>query len=420
MDSPTRAENVSALENPKLRNLEFFPVREAENQSVGLRDPQGISKEILFLPPNVFYLIQFLDGRHTRNQIAGEYLKRFGELLLPNWVDKFLADLDEKLFLEGDRFEEAKKSLAEGYRKETIRAVAYAGKSYEADAEKLKAQLDGFFTSKEGPESGRSEHAGQRIKAIVAPHVELAMAGPVYAWAYKELREADCPDVFIILGAARGIINTLFACTDKNFETPLGTVHTDREFARLFRQHGGEPFYEEEIAHRNDHAIEFQTLFLQHVFGGKKPFTIVPVLCSFSHMHFSHPDLVQQGERIPEFIGALKKTLESLGKDVCFIVSGDLAHIGMRYGDPRPPTDFQFNKTMQADLAMLKHAEKGDARGFLEFIQREDDARRIGILPPLYTMLNLLNAANGAVLRYDRATVDQYNSTVTYCAMAYY
>ena len=82
--------NPSSVDRPKLRDLEFFPVREGENQSVGLRDPQGISKEILFLPPNVFYLIQFLDGQHTRNQIAGEYLKRFGELLLPNWVDKFL------------------------------------------------------------------------------------------------------------------------------------------------------------------------------------------------------------------------------------------------------------------------------------------------------------------------------------------
>lgn len=412
--------NPNALDHPKLRNLEFFPVREGENQSVGLRDPQGFSKEILFLPPNVFYLVQFLDGQHTRNQIAGEYLKRFGELLLPNWVDKFLADLDEKLFLEGDRFETAKTALAEAYRTATIRPAAYAGKSYEADTEKLTTQLDGLFTSKEGPGSGRLEHAGKRIRAIVAPHVELSMAGPIYAWAYKEIREADTPDVFVILGAGRGIIDTLFACTDKDFATPLGTVHADRELLRLFREQGGEVFFDEEIAHRNDHAVEFQTLFLQHSLGGKKPFTIVPILCSFSHLHFSHPDLVQQGQRIPEFMAAFRKTLEAYGKEVCFIVSGDLSHIGMRYGDPRPPTDFQFNKTMQADLAMLKLAEKGDANGLLQFIQREDDARRIGLFPALYTMLNLLNAPNGQVLRYDRATVDQYNSTVTYCAMAYY
>src|SRR5881396_1878362 len=81
-------------EYPKLRHLEFFPVREGETQSVGLRDPQGLSEDILFLPPNVFYILQFLDGGHTRNQIAAEYLKRFGEILMPNWMDKFLADLD--------------------------------------------------------------------------------------------------------------------------------------------------------------------------------------------------------------------------------------------------------------------------------------------------------------------------------------
>ena len=405
---------------PKLRNLEFFPVREGETQSVGLRDPEGISRDILFLPPNVFYLLQFLDGRHTKNQIAGEYLKRFGEILLPNWMDKFVADLEAKLFLEGERYEAAKQSLTDAYRAEPVRPPAQAGKSYDLEPAKLKDTLDRFFHSKEGPGDGRSEHAGKPIKAIVAPHVEPATAGPIYAWAYKELREAESPDVFVILGSARGIIETLFACTDKDFDTPLGTVRTDRTFLQLFRRHGGELFFEEEVAHRMDHAIEFQTLFLQYLFGGKKPFTIVPILCSFSHLHFNHPDLLRQGERLQQFLSIFQKTLANFGKQVCFIASGDLAHIGMRYGDPQPPTDFQFNKTMQADLAMLKLVEQGDAAGFLRFIQREGDARRVGLFAPLYAMLQLLTPATGTVLRYDRAMVDQYNSTVTYCAMAFY
>lgn len=414
-----------AMEHPKLRNLEFFPVREGETQSMGLRDPQGISDGILFLPPNIFYLVQFLDGAHTRNQIAGEYLKRFGELLMPNWVDKFLADLDEKLFLEGERFEAARKRMVDVYRAEPVRPAVFAGKSYEADPGKLKAQLNGFFSSEEGPGSALSENAGKALKAIVAPHVEFSQAGPIYAWAYKEVREAKTPDVFVVLGAARGIIESLFACTDKDFETPLGLVKTDREFLRLFREQGGESFFEEEFAHRKDHAIEFQAVFLQHLFGGTKPFTIVPVLCSFSHLHFSHPDLATQGERIGQFIEAFRKTLAAFGKEVCFVVSGDLAHIGMRYGDIKPPTDFSFHKTMQADLAMLKHAEEGKPDELLQFIQKEGDERRIGILPPLYTMLKLLGnpdgtTPKGTVLRYDRATVDQYNSTVTYAAMAFY
>ncbi len=408
------------MEYPKLRNLEFFPVREGETQSVGLRDPEGISEGILFLPPNIFYLVQFLDGKHTRNQIAGEYLKRFGEILMPQWVDKFIADLDEKLFLEGERFEAAKQALLESFRAQPTRPAAFAGKSYEADPEKLKQQLDVFFRSKEGPGSAPSGNAGQTLKAIVAPQVEINTAGPIYAWAYKEVREAKTPDVFVILGVARGVIETLFACTDKDFETPLGLVRTDREFLRLFREHGGGVFFQEELAHRKDHAIEFQAVFLQHILGHTKPFTIVPMLCSFSHLHFSHSDLLAQGQRIVQFIEAFRKALAAFGKEVCFVVSGDLAHIGMRYGDLKPPTDFSFHKTMQADLAMLKHAENGDPEAFLQFIQKEDDARRISLLPPLYTMLKLVGNTKGSVLRYDRSTVDQYNSTVTYAAMAFY
>jgi MEMO1 family protein len=408
------------MEYPKLRNLEFFPVREGETQSVGLRDPEGISEGILFLPPNIFYLVQFLDGKHTRNQMAGVYLKRFGEILMPQWVDKFIADLDEKLFLEGERFEAAKQTLLESFRAQPTRPAAFAGKSYEADPEKLKQQLDGFFRSKEGPGSAPSGNAGQSLKAIVAPQVEINTAGPIYVWSYKEVREAKTPDVFVILGVARGVIETLFACTDKDFETPLGLVRSDREFLRLFRERGGGVFFQEELAHRKDHAIEFQTVFLQHILGRTKPFTIVPVLCSFSHLHFSHPDLLAQGQRIGQFIEAFRNALAAFGKEVCFVVSGDLAHIGMRYGDLKPPTDFSFHKTMQADLAMLKHAENGDPEAFLQFIQKEDDARRIGLLPPLYTMLKLVGNTKGSVLRYDRATVDQYNSTVTYAAMAFY
>ncbi len=358
------------MEYPKLRNLEFFPVREGETQSVGLRDPEGISEGILFLPPNIFYLVQFLDGTHTRNQIAGEYLKRFGEILMPQWVDKFIADLDEKLFLEGERFEAAKQALLESFRAQPTRPAAFGGKSYEADPEKLKQQLDGFFRSKEGPGSAPSGNAGQALKAIVAPQVEINTAGPIYAWAYKEVREAKTPDVFVVLGVARGVIETLFACTDKDFETPLGLVRTDREFLRLFREHGGGVFFQEELAHRKDHAIEFQAVFLQHILGHTKPFTIVPVLCSFSHLHFSHADLLAQGQRIGQFIEAFRKALAGFGKEVCFVVSGDLAHIGMRYGDLKPPTDFSFHKTMQADLAMLKHAENGDPEAFLQFIQK--------------------------------------------------
>src|SRR5437879_7451122 len=126
------------MEYPKLRNLEFFPVREGETQSVGLRDPEGISEGILFLPPNIFYLVQFLDGQHTRNQIAGEYLKRFGEILMPQRLDKFIADLDETLFLQDERFEPAKGAVLASLHAQPTQQALFAGKSYEAEPERLQ------------------------------------------------------------------------------------------------------------------------------------------------------------------------------------------------------------------------------------------------------------------------------------------
>src|SRR3989442_4303472 len=247
---------------------------------------------------------------------------------MPQWVDKFVAELDEKLFLEGERFDAAKRALLASFRAQPTRPAMFAGKSYEADPEKLKQQLDGFFRPKEGPGSSPSEHAGKALKAILAPHVEINTAGPIYAWAYKEVREAKTPDVFVILGTARGVIETLFACTDKDFETPLGLVRTDREFLRLFRAHGGEAVFQDELPHRKDHSFELHARFLRHGLGHTKPFTILPVLCSFSPLPFSPSDLLAQGQRIGQFIEAFRKTQAAFGKQVCFVVSGDLAHIG--------------------------------------------------------------------------------------------
>src|SRR4029453_14531642 len=101
---------------PVLRNLEFSPVKEGEEQYVVLWDPSGLSKEKLVLPLNYFFIIQHFDGEHSLQEIGGLYLKRFGEFLMPNKVDQLVADLNEKLFLEGERAEAARRQAQNEYR----------------------------------------------------------------------------------------------------------------------------------------------------------------------------------------------------------------------------------------------------------------------------------------------------------------
>jgi MEMO1 family protein len=403
-------------QHPLLRNLQFSPIKEGEEQYVVLWDPSGLSKEKLVLPLNYFFIIQHFDGEHSLQEIGGLYLKRFGEFLMPDKVEQLVSDLDTKLFLEGDRTDSARRQAQAVYRQAPLRAAAFAGKSYEADGAKLKKQIDGFFTSKEGPDFKPSENKGKLIKGLVAPTYDVKQAGPIYAWAYKELQEAQQPDVLIIIGTANAGLENLYAVTDKDFETPLGVVPADRTILDQLRSLVPECFAED-IAHQSEHAIEFQLPFLQTNTGATKPFSIVPILSSFSAMSLADPSI---RAAIDRFLTALREAITASGKTACVIAAGELAHLGMRYGDSAPPTDFSFHRSMQYDMEMLKFVEELKAEEFAGYIQKEKDQRRISGFSPIYSLLRLIQAEKGQVLRYDRGMTDQYNSTVTYASMAFF
>lgn len=415
-----RAMSLTASKDPQqrptLRNLQFSPIQEGEEQYVVLWDPTGLSKEKLVLPLNYFFIVQHFDGEHSLQEIGALYLKRFGEFLMPDKVEQLVADLDQKLFLEGDRAEAAMRQARNEYRRISTRKAAFAGRSYEADPQKLRKQLESFFTSKEGPDFKPSENKGRKIKGLVAPTYELKQAGPVYAWAYKELQEAVQPTLYIVLGTAYAGLESLFAVTDKDFETPLGLVPIDRPLIEQIKARMPE-FFQEDLCHRTEHAIEFQLPFLQHLVAATQSMTIVPILTSFSA-----PSLRDDTVRRPvdRFLTGLRDMLTESGRDYCVIAGAELAHLGMRYGDGAPPTDFSFHRSMQADLEMLKPVEELKPEEFAAYIQKENDRRRISGFSPIYSLLRLIRAEQGRVLRYDRGITDQYNSTVTYAAMAFF
>lgn len=399
---------------PVLRNLQFSPVKQGDDQLIVLWDPSGLSKDKLVLPLNFFFIVQHFDGQHSLQEIGALYLKRFGEFLLPSKVEQLVADLDQKLFLEGPRAEAARRQVQTDYRQRQFRPAAFAGRSYEADGVKLRKQIDGFFTSSEGPDFKPSEHRGKLIKGLVAPTYDLKQAGPVYAWAYKELQESQQPDVYVVIGTAHAGLEHLFAVTDKDFETPLGVVAVDRPIVNRLKAAAPE-FFEEDVAHRSEHAVEFQLPFLQTIIG--KAFTIVPILSSFSAPSLNDATVRSAVDR---FLAALQEAIVASGKTVCVIAAGELAHLGLRYGDSAPPTDFSFHRSMQRDLEMLKHVEELQPENFAQYIQKEHDQRRISGFSPIYTLLRLVQAEKGHVLRYDRGITDQYNSTVAYASMAFF
>ncbi|MBM4120501.1 MAG: AmmeMemoRadiSam system protein B [Nitrospira sp.] len=401
---------------PLLRNLQFSPLKQGEDQYIVLWDPSGLSAEKLIVPLSYFYLLQFFDGAHSLEQMAAEYLKKFGEFLVPDQIQRLVTDLDARLFLEGEKAAEAHREALAIYRNASVRPAVFAGKGYEADAKKLAAQIAGCFSSKEGPPKKESARKGQLIKGLVAPHYPVNEAGPVYAWAYKELEESQTPDCFVIFGTCQAGLNQAFAVTDKDFQTPLGIVKTDRAIVDALRAKAS-VYFEEELAHKHEHSIEFQLPFLQQGVGKVKPITIVPILCSFPAACLFDPSMTDVRDHVQTFLATLREVLASSGKSACFVASAELAHIGLRYGDSKPPTDFSFHRCMQTDMAMLKHTEEINADEFARFVAKEEDSRRISGFGAIYSVLAMIGQGKGEVLRYDRGITDQFNSTVTYASI---
>ncbi len=416
MDTHATSTPKDPKKYPTLRNLQFSPIRENNEQYIVLWDPTGLSKDKLILPLSYFFIVQHFDGEHSLEEIGVLYLKRFGEFLNPLNLERLVEDLDAKLFLEGERIEAVKEQARQAYRTSPVRKAVFAGRSYEADGQKLRSQIEGFFSAKDGPDRNPSENRGKKIKGLVAPTYDVREAGPIYAWAYKELQEAETPDLFVLLGTAYSGMESSYALTDKDFETPLGIVRAERAILDRLRATVPSSF-DEDLCHQHEHAIEFQLPFLQYTVGCKKPITIVPVLCAFPALALSDPACRQA---VDTFITALKEAIDASGRAACVIAAAELAHIGLRYGDPSPPTDFSFHRCMRQDLAMLKHVENLDPEAFAQFIRSENDQRRISGFSVIYTLLRLIQADKGHVLRYDRGITDQYNSTVTYAAMAFF
>jgi hypothetical protein len=290
----------------------------------------------------------------------------------------------------------------------------HAGVSYEQDPEGLRLQLQSFFDPENGgPGDPRPVQSRKTIAALMAPHIDLRAGGPCFAYAYKALVETRPVSTCVILGTGHEPLANCFALSRKNFETPLGLVAADNDFIDELTSRCSLDLLADEFAHRREHTIEFQTLFLSLLLPDVR---IVPILCSFAV-----EELEQRSTDILTMVYSLRETLDSYPHPVCLISSVDLAHIGPRYGDPFRPHAGTVREHEEADRQLLETMATADADTFANTLVREGNRRRICGLPPLYTMLKTLeNTVEGELLHYDSTEVDGEGSFVTFGSMAFY
>jgi AmmeMemoRadiSam system protein B len=231
----------------------------------------------------------------------------------------------------------------------------------------------------------------------------------------------------VILGVSHTETKRRFVLTKKDFETPLGRVATDRNLVeKVANRLGGQEgkgtksdrmdFFADEFAHRSEHSIEFQVLFLQYLFGGREEIRIVPILCTAFHQHTAYSETQ---EEVESFLCALSQTIGE-EEGICCIAGVDLSHIGRRFGQDVTLSPALVREAEAEDRAMLAYVLKGDSEGFLESIRREGDNRNVCGVPAIYSLLKLIKPKSSRLLRYGRAEEPNTHSLVTFAGAAFY
>jgi AmmeMemoRadiSam system protein B len=185
-----------------------------------------------------------------------------------------------------------------------VRLPAVAGLFYPASERQLKSQLEHLIAGAErSPLSGSP--AG--YKAIVVPHAGFMYCGPVAASVYARLLplRGKITRVVLLGPAHRLWFEGLALPAAEAFRTPLGDVEVDAAAIAALR--GFDQVRVVPGAHEQEHSLEVQLPFLQHVLG---TFKLAPLVV---------------GEAAPADVAAVLDRLWG-GPETLIVISSDLSH----------------------------------------------------------------------------------------------
>ena len=216
-----------------------------------------------------------------------------------------------------------------------VRTSPIAGTWYPGNAASIVAEVDGYLAGVRGsPPPGR-------LIGLISPHAGLRYSGPVAAHAYALLRGRPGLTAVLVGPSHRMAFDGVAVAARGAFETPLGRVPIDEEIADRLVERGGK-IVAEMRPHREEHSLEMQLPFLQHVVPDVR---IVPVLMGS-----------QEREEVEMLAGALVAVLE--GNDALLIASSDLSH---------------YHPAVEAsalDARVVEEVRRLDAEGLMDRLER--------------------------------------------------
>ena len=395
---------------PPLRwNLDIIPIQHNGQKLLYFHDSLGYTEKNFALDKSVEPLLSLITGLQNIKQIAGTVGGNIDEDQILN----FIRLLDKHLLLSSTHFKNTSELLEKKFEGSDIRKPALSGTSYPVDPREFDEFLKELF------EFTEIKNTTTPKKALYAPHIDLQIGKNQYYEAFSAIKPLK-PKRVVILATAHytGYYENLYANlpfigSQKDFEIPGRTFKTDKKFiGQLAGSNQNTGFTLNDRAHRVEHSIEIHLLYLSAIW--QHEFEIVPVLVSGFDELFYHQN-GELAEQISNFTDLIKE-LDS--DDTFYLISGDLSHVGKKFGDDSPAAALREN-VEDFDQQFLKQTIKGKPEELLKLIKSEFDSTRICGFPPLYTFQKIFPGHEGTIINYHWWDEQERESAVSFGSISF-
>jgi MEMO1 family protein len=426
-------EVASPSSRPRLRPVDTIVVQDRRlGRALMLRDTHGVTSSHAVVPMEVVPIVARFTGGLTCSEIATSVSKEVGENVSVDLVVRLATELENALFLDGPPYREARARIERDFTSAAVREASHAGGAYHGDPVELAEYIDvaclGRSAKKKASANGTGNgngngngHGTRRLVGLVAPHIDPWRGARCYGAAYNALANAlpDDADTYILFGTSHAPMREPFALCRKSFATPLGPMEADFESIDAIARACEFDPYADQFNHKREHSLEFQAVFLRHILRAKgKTARIVPILAGLGEQQQSGHS-PSRSKAVARFLDAVRGAIDE--RRAVVIAGADLAHVGPRFGDPRPFDEGERSALDATDRESLACAENGDAEAFWRHVAADLETRRVCGLAPMYSLLRTIDpSARGETRHYEQTVDPEEGSIVSHAAVSFY
>jgi AmmeMemoRadiSam system protein B len=270
-----------------------------------------------------------------------------------------------------------------------------------SDSAAVRTLVEGWMRETEDPE------IEWPVTGLLSPRLDHNVMWPVYAAVYHAARTAGA-DRILLLGNNHYGIGDGVVLTRVGVQSPLGRLEADTAVVDALVDQLGDRAIVDELDHLADHGIEMQAPWITVALGN------IPVVGALLPDPLQPPIDDDETARVtPErFMDVARNVLNDAPGKTLVIATGDLSHVGPRFGEPRPVDEARQTDVEQHDREFIGTMMTGDLEAIDDAVKWHQNPTRWSCLGAVRAMIGIVQPSDMELIDYRQQRTDEQGSAM--------